>query len=130
MGDPDQMLFYAFDLLYLDGFDIRGVSLFNRRKVLTRVIASQPGSRVLLNEMIDEPGNILLQHACEMGLEGILAKRADAPYRAPRPSRSWSGGCSRAPEISPCTLDGAALSTAMVRMTEFLECLSESQNCV
>jgi bifunctional non-homologous end joining protein LigD len=83
-SEPHRLLFYAFDLLYLDGFDIRTAPLFDRRKVLTRVVASQPGGRILLSELIDEPANILLQHACEMGLEGIVAKRADAPYRGGR----------------------------------------------
>jgi bifunctional non-homologous end joining protein LigD len=82
--DPDRLLFYAFDLLYLDGFDIRAVPLTDRRSVLAHVVAALRGGRILMSETIDEPGDALMQHACAMKLEGIVAKRADAPYRAGR----------------------------------------------
>jgi bifunctional non-homologous end joining protein LigD len=81
--EPDRLLFYAFDLLHLDGFDLRGAALSDRRRVLAMLLGKQPG-RISMSETIDGPGDILLQHACEMGLEGIVAKRADAPYRSGR----------------------------------------------
>jgi bifunctional non-homologous end joining protein LigD len=82
--DPDRLLFYAFDLLYLDGLDIRNAPLIDRRSVLAHLVATLRGGRILLSETIDEPGETLMQRACAMNLEGIVAKRADAPYRAGR----------------------------------------------
>ena len=83
-----RLLFYAFDLLYLDGFDLRSAPLEGRRRVLAGLIAGAPAGRILMSETIAEPGAMLLRHACEMGLEGIVAKRADAPYRSGR-SDAW-----------------------------------------
>lgn len=82
--EPHRLLFYAFDLLHLDGFDLRGAALSDRRSVLVKLLASVPATRIILSETIEEPGDLLLQHACAMGLEGIVAKRADAPYRSGR----------------------------------------------
>lgn len=81
--EPHRLLFYAFDLLHLDGFDLRGAALCDRRRVLAMLLGKQPG-RISMSETIDEPGDVLFQHACAMGLEGIIAKRADAPYRSGR----------------------------------------------
>jgi bifunctional non-homologous end joining protein LigD len=81
--EPHRLLFYAFDLLHLDGFDLRGAALCDRRRVLASLLGKQPG-RISMSEAIDEPGDVLFEHACQMGLEGIVAKRADAPYRSGR----------------------------------------------
>jgi bifunctional non-homologous end joining protein LigD len=84
-----RLIYYAFDLLHLDGHDLRGVALSDRRRILADIIASQPSDRILLSESIDAPAGVdLMRHACELGLEGIVAKRADAPYRAGR-VESW-----------------------------------------
>ena len=83
-SDPDRLLFYAFDLLYVDGFDIRGAALIDRRSVLAHLVAQLRGGRILLSETIDEPCETLMKRACALDLEGIVAKRADAPYRSGR----------------------------------------------
>jgi bifunctional non-homologous end joining protein LigD len=82
--EPHRLLFYAFDLLHLDGFDLRGAALSDRRRILTMLIEKLPRTQILLNETIDEPGDVLFEHACQMCLEGIVAKRSDAPYRSGR----------------------------------------------
>jgi bifunctional non-homologous end joining protein LigD len=85
----NRLLYYAFDLLHLDGFDLRGVSLADRRRVLEQLLASETSGRIVLSETVDAwPGVDLMHHACELGLEGIVAKRADAPYRGGR-QESW-----------------------------------------
>jgi bifunctional non-homologous end joining protein LigD len=86
----DRLLFYAFDLLHLDGYDLRAASLADRRGVLAQLLADRPGGRILMSETIDiaEPPELLFRHACELGMEGIVAKRADAPYRSGR-VQSW-----------------------------------------
>ena len=85
-----RLLFFAFDLLHLDGFDLRAARLTDRRSVLKQLLANQPGGRILMSETIDleEPPALLFQHACELGMEGIVAKRIDAPYRSGR-VQSW-----------------------------------------
>lgn len=83
-NDQDRLYFYAFDLLYLDGLDLRKAALADRRQALARLIADAPGGRILLSETMHEDGPTLLRHAAALGLEGIVAKRIDAPYRSGR----------------------------------------------
>jgi bifunctional non-homologous end joining protein LigD len=82
--EPHRLLFYAFDLLHLDGFDLRGAALSDRRRVLTMLMEKLPRTHIILSETINEPVDVLFQHACEIGIEGIVANRADAPYRSGR----------------------------------------------
>ena len=85
-----RLLFFAFDLLHLDGFDLRAAPLADRRGVLKQLLANEPGGRILMSETIDldEPPALLFQHACDLGMEGLVAKRVDAPYRSGR-VQSW-----------------------------------------
>jgi bifunctional non-homologous end joining protein LigD len=77
---PDAIL-YAFDLLYLDGEDLRVRPLIERRAMLAELLASA-GPSIILSEHETENGQALLKAACDMGLEGIVAKQRDAPYRS------------------------------------------------
>lgn len=75
-------ILYAFDLLYLDGRDLRAMSLDERRYLLAEAV--QPHSSIRVSEELDADGAEFLKLACTMGLEGIIAKRRDAPYRSGR----------------------------------------------
>ncbi|WP_454655025.1 non-homologous end-joining DNA ligase [Bosea beijingensis] len=75
---------YAFDLLYLNGHDLRERPLTERRDLLADVLAAQPHGSISLSEEINADGAPFLKLACEMGLEGIIAKRRSAPYRSGR----------------------------------------------
>lgn len=76
-------ILYAFDLLYLDGKDLRRLPLDERRRELEELIgAGSPALR--LSEEVVADGAAFLRHACAMGLEGIIAKRRSAPYRSGR----------------------------------------------
>lgn len=88
--DQGRLLYYAFDLLHLDGFDLRAVALADRRALLAQLTAGSLGGRILMSETIEmqEPPELLYRHACELGMEGIVAKRIDAPYRSGR-VQSW-----------------------------------------
>ena len=77
----DAML-YVFDLLYLDGYDLRPKTLTERRKLLPGIVDSQ--GTILLSEEVDADGAAFLKQACSMGLEGVIAKRRSAPYRSGR----------------------------------------------
>lgn len=84
-GRHDRTALYAFDLMYLDGADLRPLPLSERKNALATLLGRGKGAGSLrLSESLLEPGPVLLKHACRMGLEGIVAKRKDAPYRSGR----------------------------------------------
>jgi bifunctional non-homologous end joining protein LigD len=84
-GRSDKMIFYAFDLLWLDGEDLRREPLINRKEKLRDLLQGLDEQGPLrFSEHFSEPGKVILEHACRMGLEGIVSKRADAPYRSGR----------------------------------------------
>jgi bifunctional non-homologous end joining protein LigD len=77
----------AFDLLELDGEDLRPLPLGQRKKRLTKLLARVQAG-IAINEHTDEDGVTVFRYACAMGLEGIVSKRLTAPYRS-GPSRDW-----------------------------------------
>lgn len=79
-------VFFAFDLLYLDGRDLRGVPLQLRKDRLRSIL--RPGPAMRLSEHFEGNGEGLLEAARQQGLEGIVAKRADSFYDSKR-SRDW-----------------------------------------
>ncbi len=88
-GRTSQLVFFAFDLLYLDGEDLRADPLVARKERLEALFQAIEGETPLrYSEHFIEPGQTMLRHACRMGLEGVISKRADAPYRSGR-GRDW-----------------------------------------
>jgi ATP-dependent DNA ligase len=86
-GSPDVFL-YAFDVLELDGRDLRAQSWDARRTLLTQLLdRCQDGLR-LSEHIADTDGAVVFRQACVMGLEGIVAKRRDSRYRSGR-RREW-----------------------------------------
>src|SRR5258706_15061722 len=78
---------YAFDLIEFNGDDLRREPLDTRKATLASVLRrAAPGLR--LNEHIEADGPTVFAHACKMGLEGIVSKRKDSPYRSGR-SPDW-----------------------------------------
>ena len=74
---------YAFDLIELDGDDLRRETFETRKATLASLFKrAAPGLR--LNEHIEADGPTVFAHACKMGLEGIVSKRKDSPYRSGR----------------------------------------------
>jgi bifunctional non-homologous end joining protein LigD len=84
----DETVFmWAFDLIELDGDDLRLNPLDRRKAALAKILArAAPGLR--LNEHIEEEGPLVFHHACKLGLEGIVSKRKDSRYRSGR-SPHW-----------------------------------------
>jgi bifunctional non-homologous end joining protein LigD len=77
----------AFDLLELDGEDLRPDPLERRKAGLPKLLRrSQAG--IQLADHLEQPGHAVFAHACLLGLEGIVSKRRDAPYRHGR-CRTW-----------------------------------------
>ena len=84
--DGDVFL-YAFDLIELNGDDLRRDPLQVRKTTLASILAkTRPGIR--FNEHIEGDGPTVFAHACKMGLEGIVSKRKDSAYRSGR-SPDW-----------------------------------------
>jgi bifunctional non-homologous end joining protein LigD len=83
------MLFYAFDLLYLDGFDLREASLGARKAALAELLEDFGNAgRLRYSDHIAGDGDAVFRHASRLGLEGIISKQAAAPYRSGR-VKTW-----------------------------------------
>jgi ATP-dependent DNA ligase len=78
---------FAFDLIELNGDDLRRDPLEVRKATLSSVVA-KAGAGIRFNEHIEADGPTVFAHACKMGLEGIVSKRKDSPYRSGR-SPDW-----------------------------------------
>ena len=95
VGDPNSVAHLArstpatlflFDLLYLDGYDLRGVPLEERKRLLAEILT--PTDRIRFSDHFAANGAAMLEAARAHGLEGILAKRRDSKYESRR-SRDW-----------------------------------------
>jgi len=90
----DNLIFFAFDLLFEGGEDLRTLPLSERKARLRRLL-SKPSPRIRFVDHFDVAGDAVLQSACRMSLEGIVSKRMDAPYRSGR-SDTWTKAKCRA----------------------------------
>lgn len=81
-GSSRRMLYYAFDLLFLDGFDLRQAPLVERRRVLAELLRPQPLGQFVFSAHMEGDGGTIFEHACAMGLEGLVCKLRDQPYRS------------------------------------------------
>jgi bifunctional non-homologous end joining protein LigD len=85
--DDRRVFLYAFDLIELDGEDLRHEPIERRKAALAKLIR-RAKTGLVLNEHIEEPGDMVFRHACKLGLEGIVSKRLGSRYRSGR-SRHW-----------------------------------------
>jgi bifunctional non-homologous end joining protein LigD len=84
-GGRDRLVFYVFDLLHLDGRDLTKLKLTERKQLLEQLMASVPeGGPLRYSAHFTENGDLMLKHLCRLSAEGIISKRADAPYRSGR----------------------------------------------
>lgn len=86
-GRADRFVYYAFDLLYLDGQDLRDAPLLERKVALARLLGDAP-PQLRYSEHFTENGEMVLRHACRLSLEGVVSKRANAKYHSGR-TRDW-----------------------------------------
>jgi bifunctional non-homologous end joining protein LigD len=86
-GTVTEAMLYAFDVLELDGEDLRALPLGDRKKRLERLVGRRTLGIVLSAHTADD-GATIYRQVCAMGLEGIVSKRLSAPYRS-GPSRDW-----------------------------------------
>jgi bifunctional non-homologous end joining protein LigD len=80
-GTSHKIVLVAFDLLYLNGYDLRKLPLTERKALLKKLI---DGTELQFSESFTAPGSEIFQHACKVGLEGIVSKVADSRYTSGR----------------------------------------------
>ncbi|MFB3902763.1 MAG: DNA ligase D [Acidobacteriota bacterium] len=84
-----RLVYYVFDALHLEGYDLRGVRLSDRKKILRHLLLPlPPDSPVRLSDHFEGEGDVFLREACRHSLEGVICKRADRPYVSGR-TREW-----------------------------------------
>jgi bifunctional non-homologous end joining protein LigD len=92
-GRSDEMVFIAFDLLHLNGVDVRAAPLVDRKDLLAAILKKSRSKRLRYSEHFATDGATMLEAACKLGLEGIISKRADLPYRSGRQSDWLKSKC-------------------------------------
>jgi bifunctional non-homologous end joining protein LigD len=87
-GRTAQLIYFVFDVLWCNGEDLRTRPLLERKHALKQLLRGNTDKHLRLGEHLDGEGDVIFKHACRLGMEGVIAKRADAPY-APGRSKSW-----------------------------------------
>ena len=72
------LVYYAFDLLHIGGWDVSSLPLIRRKELLEPLVANKPGLQFNGHETGD--GELILKHAGKLGFEGVVSKTIDAPY--------------------------------------------------
>jgi bifunctional non-homologous end joining protein LigD len=109
-GKAASAVFHAFDLLYLDGEDLRPLPLEERKTRLFKLI--KPSGVLRLSEHLAGSGPAVLRNACRLGLEGVVSKRRDLPYRSGRNGDWVKTKCTERQEF---VIAGFVPSTAIKR---------------
>lgn len=87
-GGANDLVFYAFDLLYIDGFDIRKCSLLDRKAVLAELMKNAKPP-LMYSEHLEVDGKDMYRDACKLKLEGVVSKTVTGTYQSGR-SNNWS----------------------------------------
>jgi bifunctional non-homologous end joining protein LigD len=106
-------LYYAFDLLHLDGRDLTSLPLLERKTALQALVENAPQDKLRFSEHFVTDGDAMVAHACRLGLEGIISKRADAPYKSGRNDNWLKVKCTQTSEF---VIAGYAPSTVSAGM--------------
>lgn len=86
--ESQPLAYYIFDLLQVDGEDLRELPLVERKARLKTIVPKSDRGRIRFSDHISGNGEIFLEHGCQVGLEGIISKRGDRPYTSGR-SDDW-----------------------------------------
>jgi bifunctional non-homologous end joining protein LigD len=87
-GDQTHLAYFLFDLLYLNGQDYEALPLLERKAALAKLLARHKNSHLQFSEHVEGNGPAFFRESCQMGLEGIISKRADRSYHPGR-SEEW-----------------------------------------
>src|ERR1700730_1874911 len=95
------MTYFVFDLLFVEGKDLRGLPLIERKKRLQSLLEKNgpPGKFLKYVEHLAEPGDAVLRSACRLNLEGIISKCASAPYQSGRTDTWLKAKCRGGQEV-------------------------------
>lgn len=97
--ETDGLIYYVFDLLYLNGQDLRKESLEIRKQVLKKLIEPLSEDKIRFSAHVRAQGDELYERACKDGLEGIVSKNRMAPYRSGRHGEWLKIKCSKRQEL-------------------------------
>jgi bifunctional non-homologous end joining protein LigD len=111
-GERDAFIYYVFDLLHLDGRDLTGLPVIERKAELARLVGRARRGPIVYSDHFEDSGEVVLRHACQMSLEGIVSKRRDAPYSSGRSDSFLKIKCANAQEL---VVGGYAPSTVLPR---------------
>lgn len=110
-GRSDRFVYYAFDLLHLDGHDLVNSALIDRKTILQKVLANPSTASILrYSEHFGESGGLVLSHACRLSLEGVISKKRYGTYQSGRKGQWIKSKCSERQEF---VIGGYTPSTAM-----------------
>lgn len=119
-GHHSRMAYMVFDMMHCEGTNLLGVPLVERKKTLDAVLATLPAtSSVKFSEHLDGSGEELLQHACRLGLEGIISKQANSKYISSRSGHWIKSKCNLRQEFVvvgylPSTASRAAIGSLVL----------------
>ncbi|WP_314947874.1 DNA ligase D [Bradyrhizobium cosmicum] len=96
-GKTEELIFFAFDLLFAEGLDYRRLPLGERKARLKQLLEARrrKAAQIRYVEHFESGGDAVLQSACKLELEGVVSKKLDAPYRSGR-TESWTKAKCRA----------------------------------
>lgn len=117
-GRSDRFIYYAFDLLHLDGRDLRKEPLEVRKERLRAILPSDH-ENLRFGDHFTENGELVLNHACRLSLEGIVSKKRGSPYISGRSSGWIKSKCSDRQELVICgfvpsTVDRKAIGSLVL----------------
>jgi bifunctional non-homologous end joining protein LigD len=98
-GERERFIYYVFDLLHLDGRDLTGLPLLARKDALARLVGRDQQGTIRFSEHFTDDGPVVLRHARQMSLEGIVSKRVDARYSSGRSDSFVKIKCVAAQEV-------------------------------
>lgn len=97
--DQKRLVYYAFDLLWLNGEDYRDKPLIERKEALQRVLARAGSERIRYSEHWTDEGDKVLKASCNMDMEGIVSKRLDSTYESTRSGTWLKSKCAQGQEF-------------------------------
>jgi bifunctional non-homologous end joining protein LigD len=107
-------LYYAFDLLHVNGHDLTGLPLVERKSALAALLEGAPHDKLRYSEHFATEGSAMVEHACRLGLEGIISKRADAPYKSGRNDNWLKVKCTQTSEFVIAGYVPSTVSSGMI----------------
>ena len=121
-GRSDRFRYYLFDLLHLDGADLTGVPLLERKAALARLLAGHNGT-LTYSEHFESRGATVFEHACRLGLEGIVSKLKTGTYRSGRAKAWLKSKCTEGHELAiigyvPSTIQRRAIGALVLAAAE------------